>query len=160
MQISRRLCAGTLNLGQPQARLDRSHHAFSESILQIEDVIEASLEPVCPYVCPGFRRDQLAGDAHAVSGPAYAPLEYVAHTQLASDLFDVNGLALVRKTRIAGDYEEGSHSRERGNNVVNYAISEVLLRGVAAQIDEGQHRDRRFIGVNFSERLQRRESLE
>ena len=39
--------------------------------------------------------DELAGDAHPVRRLADAAFQHIAHAQLAADLLDVDGLALV-----------------------------------------------------------------
>ena len=58
----------------------------------------------------GARRrvDQLRGDPQATAGLAHRAFEDIAHAELAADLFHIDHLALVGKTRIAGDDEEPS----------------------------------------------------
>ena len=50
--------------------------------------------------------DELRSDANAASRFAHRTLEHIADAQFAADLLYVDRLALVRKARIAGDYEE------------------------------------------------------
>jgi hypothetical protein len=45
--------------------------------------------------------DQLPGDAEAAGGLAHAALKYIADTELAADLLDVDGSAFVGETRSA-----------------------------------------------------------
>ena len=92
------------------------------------------------------RVDQLGGDAHAVAGFAHRALEDVANAKLAADLLHADRLALERETRIAGDDEEPTDARERGDDLLDHAVGEILLLRVAAQIGEGQHRNRRLVG--------------
>jgi hypothetical protein len=58
----------------------------------------------------------------------------------------LNGLALVRKTRIAGDDEEPFDTRECRNDLLDRAVGEVLLLGVAAHVLKREHGDRRLVG--------------
>ena len=93
-----------------------------------------------------LRVDQLAGDPHPIARPADAALEDVAHAELAADLLDVDGFALVGETRIARDDEEPADARECGDDLLDHAVGEVFLFRIAAHIREGQHRDRRLVG--------------
>ncbi len=77
---------------------------------------------------------------------AHAAFKHISHTQLAPDLFHVNGTPLVGKTRIAGDDEQPAHARQRRYDLLHDAVGEILLLLVAAQILEGKHGDRRFGG--------------
>ena len=90
--------------------------------------------------------DQLAGDAHPVAGLAHAAFEHVAHAELAADLLDVDGLALVGEGRIARDHEQRLEARQRGDDVLDHAVGEIFLLGIAAHVLERQHRDRRLVG--------------
>src|SRR5215472_18936050 len=93
----------------------------------------------------GERIDQLAGDAHLRSRLAYRAFEHVADSEFAPYLFHVNGTALVGEGRIAGDHEEPADAGERGDDLLNHPVNEIFLLGVAAQIGEGQYRDRRLV---------------
>src|SRR5215831_4204699 len=93
-----------------------------------------------------LRIDELRGNADATAGLAHRAFEGIANTQLAADLLYVYGLAFVREARIAGDDEEPADAGERGDDLLDHAVGEIFLLGVAAQILEGQHRNRRLIG--------------
>jgi hypothetical protein len=69
-----------------------------------------------------------------------------AHAEFAADLLHIDGVAFVRKTRIAGDDEQSTNAGERGDDLLDHPVDEIFLLGVAAQIGEGQHCDRRFVG--------------
>jgi hypothetical protein len=53
----------------------------------------------------GHGINQLAGNANFSGGLAHTSFQDVANTELASDLFDIDGPPLVSKARIARDYE-------------------------------------------------------
>jgi len=55
-------------------------------------------------------------------------------------------LPFVRKTRIAGDDEQPPYARECGDDLLDHAVGEIFLLGVAAHILEGQDGDRRLVG--------------
>ncbi len=90
--------------------------------------------------------DELRSDANAVAGFADAAFEDVAHAELAGDLLYIDGAALVGEAAVARDDEEPADSRQRRDDLLDHPVGEILLLGVAAQIGEGQHGDRRFVG--------------
>ncbi|HVE48426.1 MAG TPA: hypothetical protein VNG69_02270 [Casimicrobiaceae bacterium] len=145
MQIDGRFRARTLDLGHSHARLDRSHYAFGDSILQVKNILEVALEPVRPDVYPGFGLDQLACDAHPIARSAKAALEHIANTELATDLFYIDHFVLIGEAGRACDDEECAHSRKCSDDVVDDAVGEVFLLRIAAQVRKGQHCDRRFV---------------
>src|SRR5213079_1468078 len=61
-----RLALGTLDLGFFHRWRDRPDNALSHLVLQIEDVAETTIKPVCPKMCPGGGIDELSRDAHPV----------------------------------------------------------------------------------------------
>src|SRR6185437_16334545 len=90
----------------------------------------------------GLRFDELSGDADAVARLAHAAFEHIAYAELAPDALDVDGLALVDEARIARDHEQPADAREAGDDILDHAVGEILLFGIAAEILEGQHGDR------------------
>src|SRR3569832_2598262 len=91
--------------------------------------------------------DELDGDAHAVAGEAHAAFEEVAYGELACDLADVEAASLVGEGRVARHDREGFEAAERGDEVFNAAVGEVVARGVAREIAEGQDGDAGFAAV-------------
>ena len=87
---------------------------------------------------PGL--DKLCGNAHAVARLAHRAFEHVANTELAADLLQVDRLALIRKARIAGDHKEPANAAERGDDLLDHAVGEILLLGIAAQVLKRQYR--------------------
>src|SRR6516225_9742917 len=77
---------------------------------------------------------------------AHRAFEHVAHTKLAPDLFHIDGLALVSEARIARDHEQPADAGKLGDDLLDHAVCEVFLVGIAAQILERQYRDRRLVG--------------
>ncbi|MET4790193.1 AcrR family transcriptional regulator [Bradyrhizobium japonicum] len=57
----------------------------------------------------------------------------------------MNRAPLVGEGRIAGDHHEPALLRQRGENVLADPVAEIVLRGIAAHVLEGEHRDRRAI---------------
>src|SRR5215216_2538732 len=106
-----RLVLSTLDLGPLQLRRDGAHDVHSSPILQIEDVVERSLEAIRPQMRPGRRIDELRRDAHPVPHLAHATFEHVVYAQLATDLLHVHGPALVDEARIARDHEQPTEAR-------------------------------------------------
>ncbi len=101
-----RLALGTLDLGLFHHRRDRPDNALSHLVLQIEDVAETTIKPVCPKMGPGGGIDELSCDAHPVYRFANAAFQHVAHPKLASNLLHVDGAPLVGEARVAGDDEQ------------------------------------------------------
>src|SRR6516225_9402645 len=54
--------------------------------------------------------------------------------------------ALVDEGGIARDDEEAADARKSGRDVLDHAVGEILLFGIAAHIREGQDSDRRLVG--------------
>ena len=104
-----------------------------------------AVEAVGPYMHVSGSIDQLAGDAHPVPSFPDRAFEDVAHAELARDLLHVDRFALVGEARIAGDHEQPGAARDCGGDFLDHAVGEVILSGVAAQIGERQHRDRRLV---------------
>src|SRR5712691_713094 len=86
---SRSLALGTLDLGFFHRRRDRPDNALSHLVLQIEDVAEPAVKPVCPKVCPSGGIDELPRDAYPVCGLSNAAFQDVPHPKLTPDLLYV-----------------------------------------------------------------------
>src|SRR6516164_4386652 len=97
--------------------------------------------------------DQLRSNPNATGRLAHWAFEDVAHAKLVPDPRYVDGLAFVRKARIASDDEQPADARERGDDLLDHAVGEIFLFRVAAHIREGQDRDRRLVGKRQGENL-------
>src|SRR5262245_38707605 len=89
--------------------------------------------------------DKLPSNPHSAPGLADAAFKDVTHPKFSSHLLHVYGPTLVGEARIASDDEEPAHSRQRGDNLFNYAISEIVLVAIAAQVIEWENRDGRLL---------------
>jgi hypothetical protein len=78
------------------------------------------------------------------------PSSTLSDAEFAPDLLDIDGFALVSKTRIARDHEEKIEPRQRCGDFVHHAISEVILIGIGTQVGEGENGDRGFVGERKS----------
>src|SRR5262249_13101237 len=58
----------------------------------------------------------------------------------------VNGFALVRKARIAGDHEQPWQARNRGSDLLDHALGEIFLPRVPAHVGKGENGNRRLVG--------------
>src|SRR5438309_11338305 len=75
-----------LAFGAGQRRLDRGDDTRGDVVLHREDVGQISVVTLGPEMGTGGCIDKLAGDAHALPGPAHAALEDVAGAKVAADL--------------------------------------------------------------------------
>jgi catechol 2,3-dioxygenase-like lactoylglutathione lyase family enzyme len=106
--------------------------------LKVEHVFEDTIEMVGPQMAARRGVDELAGDSNTVGRLADAAFEYVADTELAADLLDVDRLALVGEARIAGDHEQRLEARESGDDVlVAFKIGDdvAALKQAKAELD-------------------------
>src|ERR1051326_410890 len=128
-----------------QLRFDRAGNARCYSVLQFEDVVECTVETVGPDMRPGCRVYQLPRYTHAVSSFANRAFQHVTNAQFAGYLLYVNRPALVGEAGISSDDEEPRHSGDHRRDLLNHAVSEIFLVGVAAHVLERQHRYGRLV---------------
>ena len=152
-QIVSRSGGRTGGLGGLQRGFDDPGNARRHFVLKLEDIVERAVEPVGPQMRTGRGIDQLSRNAHATPRLADGALKHIADAQFAPDLLHVGRLAFVRETRILGDDEEPANAAQRGDDLVDHAVGEILLLGVAGDIDKRQHCDRRLVGEGRAGRL-------
>src|SRR3984893_3488466 len=87
----------------------------------------------------------LRGDAPSAAGFAHRTLENITDGQVTPDLLHVDRLALVGKARIPGDDEEPADAGQRGDDLLDHAISKIFLLGITAHVLERHYRQRRLI---------------
>src|SRR5689334_6356354 len=85
----------TLPLGIGNGRGDRDSRSFGNLVLHRKNIGEIAVVSLGPNVVAGQRLDQLGSDTESIARLAYAAFEDIAHTKIASDLFNVDGTALV-----------------------------------------------------------------
>src|SRR5438128_2082912 len=86
VEALRRLAPGPFDLRLLQLRRDRAEDAARDLVLQIENVLNRTIEAVRPEMRAGRGVDELAGDAHPVAGPAHATLQHIAHAKFPPHL--------------------------------------------------------------------------
>src|SRR5262249_23005915 len=136
VQALRRLAPRSLDLDLAYGRLDRADHALGDPILELEHIGDLAVVTIAPHVraCRGL--DELRGDPKAVAALAHAALHHVADAELAPDFANIDGLALVRERRVAGDDEEPAKPGEARDDLFHHAVGEVLLLRVARHVRE------------------------
>jgi len=145
-EVIRRAVGGARGLGGLQGRLDDAGDAGRDLVLKLENILERAVEPVGPEMRASGCVDQLCSNTHPAAGLAHRSFEDVAHAEFARDLLHINRLALVGEGRIAGDDKEPADARQRRNDLLDHAICEIFLLGVAAHIGKRHYRDRRPVG--------------
>ena len=141
----RTLARRALLLDLSQLGLDRADDAIGNLVLHGKGIGEVAVVALAPQMGAGRRLDELRGDAHAVTRLAHASLEHIADAQIAPDLLDVDGLALVDEARVARDHEQPAPFRQCRDDVFADTVGEVLLFGIAAHVGERQDGDRRLV---------------
>src|SRR5262245_58551504 len=92
------------------------------------------------------RVDKLRMCAYIVACLSQATFENVVNAERAPDLPDIDHPASVSEARVAGDHEQRLEGRQLGDDVLDYAVAEVCLLRIAAEICERQHRYRWLVG--------------
>jgi hypothetical protein len=128
-------------LGGIELGLDAADHAVRDLVLHGEHVVEIPVVALGPEVIGRLGLHELTGDANTVAGLSHAALEHVANAHLTSDLTDVHAATLVGEARVARDDEQPAEARQTGNDVLGDPVREMSLLGIAAHVDERQHRD-------------------
>ena len=90
--------------------------------------------------------DELCRYPEPVGRFPYTALEYIADAELPSRTPHIHGAAFVDEGGIAGDDRERFEPAEGGDDVLNDAVGEIVLLGIAAHVLERQDSERRFVG--------------
>ena len=144
-EIVRPAIGRSADLGGLQCRLNDTSDAERDIVLKLQDGLHIAVEAIGPEMGPVRGVDELCGDAHPAAALAHRTFEHITDPELAPDLLHVDGLVLVRKARIASDDEEPADAGERGNDLLNHPVSEILLFWIAAHVLERQYRDRGLV---------------
>ena len=105
------LASGPVDLCLLQLRPYCPDDARSHLILQVEDVLQCTIEAVCPQMHPAGAVDKLPADPYPAPCLANASFQDIAHPHLAPHLLNIHSPALVGKTRVAGDNEKPADPR-------------------------------------------------
>ena len=106
-------------------------------VLHCEYIGHFAVVAIRPQVMTAGGIDQLGGDPYPVAGPADAAFKHVANAEFARNLADIDGRTLVGECRIARDHEESAIARQRCDDVLDHAVSEIFLLGIAAHVLNG-----------------------
>ena len=76
-------------------------------ILQFKDTLRLTVKPVGPELCSGRCVDQLRANAKLLANGPQTTLDDIADPKLSPDLAAIDRTALVGKSGLLGDYDEG-----------------------------------------------------
>ena len=85
---------------------------------------------------------ELRFDAQLIAGPPHAPGDDRVHMQRRRGLAGIDVPSFICERRRARRHAQPVGSREIAHELLGHAVAEILAGGVAAQILEGQHRNR------------------
>ena len=109
--------------------------------MQLEDVREFLVVGLGPEVQPIPCIDQVRGDANALACRAHATFEDRTDTQIPRNLADICIATFVSEGGSPCGDLQPLYPDECADQLFSHAIAEVVLRGIAGEIGEGQHRD-------------------
>ena len=133
------------SLGGDKLGAQRVRQTRDDLVLHVEEIGQGLVESLGPEMMAVFGVDELHVDAHAGSAALNAALEHIADVQIAADLLQVDGLALVSESGVAPDHERAANARKIGRQALRDAVDEMLLLHAASDIGERQddHREAR-----------------
>jgi hypothetical protein len=155
------LALGALDLGLLQLPRYCADYAFGDTILQIEDVLDAAVKMICPEMHASGSIDQLSRDAHALLVLAHAAFEHITNAKLPTHLFYIDCTVLVAKARIARDHKQPTDATQRRDDVLDDSVREIVLPRVIAHVLERQDGDRRLVreGRPYREHIEADKSI-
>ena len=124
---------------QPRTKL--LHDRLRELALHAEDILQVARVGVRPELFARGRAAEARGDAHCLTRLANASLDQMAHAELAADLLRRRVGALEGKGRCARRDLKGGDLLERAEQLLAYAVGEIFVLLVVAEVREGQDRD-------------------
>src|SRR4051812_46713312 len=93
----RRFALGALDLGPFQVGPKLGQHAGCYLVLQIEDIVESTVQAIGPQVGAVRRIDELGRDAYPSRRLPHAALEHITNSEIPSNLLHVDVASLVSK---------------------------------------------------------------
>ena len=145
-QIVRPVRARPLALGLAKLGLDCTHQRCGDFVLNGENIFQLAVVALGPDMVARQTVNQLRRDTNALAGLANTAFEHIGHAQCPGNFADVGRLPLIREAGIAGDYEEPSYSRQRGDQILGDPVGKILLVRVAGHVGKRQNCNRRFVG--------------
>ena len=121
-------------------------------VLHGEDVSDLAVVLLRPSLIAVDDVDELRRNAQRRSGLSDATLENRADVQLATDLPDVDVLALEREGGTSGNHVQAFHAGQGIDDLLGNPVAEELLLRIATEVVEGQHGDRRHRPVGRGSR--------
>ena len=117
--------------------------------MEIEDVLDQTIEPFSPQMVTVANADELGRDANPVTRFAHAAFEYVVHAQCFTDLACVH-LFVAEGEHVSPRYDfQFLDLREVGDDVFSHARAEVIAVGFGIHVFEVKDSDR-FLGHSLS----------
>ena len=141
VEAFRRLALAAVVFGSIEFGFDGGSYPLCDLVLHRKNVRDLAVVALGPDMVSGGAVDQLGGDPHPVARSSHAAFEHIAHAKLAADLLHIDSTAFVSERAVACDDKVPSKLRQRGDDLFDHAVSEVVLLRVAAQIGERKHRD-------------------
>ena len=141
LEVYGRRARHALRLGCCRDHAERFDDISAHFVLDSENFRRATVEPVGPQVVACRGVDQLCGDTGLFPRSLHAAFDHVTDAELAGDVGQCNGLALVGEHRVAGDHVEPGKFGQVGNQGLGNAVGEIVLARITAQVREWQHRD-------------------
>ena len=132
----------TSRLGGDKLGVERVSQPRDDFVLHVQEIGERLIEALGPEMIAGFGVDQLHIDAHAISAALNAPLQHITNVQLAADLLQIDGSALVGESGVPPDHERAAKTRKIGRQALRDPVDKMLLLRVAADIGERQNNHR------------------
>src|SRR5215470_11506134 len=135
-EIGGRTLCRTKHFRRLESGFDHSSDAQRDAILKVKYILHWTVKAISPQMGAADRINQLCGNAHAVSSFAHRTLQHVTYAEFSTDLLHIDRPPLVGEARIAGDHEEPADATERGDDLLDGAVREIVLPGIAAHVLE------------------------
>src|SRR5277367_1211178 len=88
--------------------LDRTDNLARDLVLQCKDIVNCTIEFLCPEMMSTICVDQLRGNTHAVAAFSNTAFDDVSGRKLARDHTDIARLPFEREAGVACNHREGS----------------------------------------------------
>ncbi len=129
-----------------ELHLDLSQNRQGNLILNIENILQLPVVSLRPQMIASRRFDQLRCDPQPLARFAHAAFQDMSHAELFPHQPKVLVLILKLKRRAAPGHIQVGYVAQYVDDFFGDAVAEILLPGVAAHVDERQHRDRHALG--------------